>query len=82
MAYWYTILGIFLFAIGIPVVSFLSNLIATLSDLITVRLSVRIALANKMIQKISGATEQGDTDLSVIGFEVDSIPEFDIDEEE
>ena len=82
MAYWYTIIGIFLFAIGVPVINFISNLIAILGELLTAKISERIAMSNHMIQKISIMTEHLDSDdPAAIGFEINTIPDI-LDEDE
>ena len=73
------IIGILLFTIGVPIINFISNLIGTLSDYITLALSVKMAWYNHMIQKISGEDSADSGDPSAIGFEIDTS-EFDTEE--
>jgi len=70
------IIGILLFTIGVPIINFISNLIGTLSDYITLALSVKMAWYNHMIQKINGEDNTDNSDPSAIGFEIDTS-EFD-----
>ena len=83
MAYWYTIIGILLFTIGVPLVNSIGQIIATAADYVTVKISERIAMSNHMIQKINSMTEHLDSDdPAAIGFEINPVMDiFDEDEE-
>ena len=81
MSYVYTIIGIILFAIGVPIISFISTLIQTLSDYVTVRITERIAWYNHMIQKINSLDEPDGGDPAAIGFEIHAESDVYEDEE-
>ena len=70
------IIGILLFTIGVPIINFISNLIGTLSDYITLALSVKMAWYNHMILEINGKDSSDGGDSTAIGFEIDTS-EFD-----
>lgn len=71
MAYIYTVVGILLFAVGVPLVNAISSIITSLGDWVSAVVAERIAIINISLQKYQDELES-DGETAVIGFSVDS----------